>query len=174
MLATFFEKGLTETALVNVFRQPVSNLWSPFQNHIIGIRNSQTPNAAHPARTARDVQGGKRSLREPHTAMPCDHVHFRRFGMPHSAGDRAKSSVATSWTRTGTDDGSHRHITDWEGVQYLARFLTAERGGGMAEAARLVHLTRHGSRTGRQGPPVRVSAILTGRAQAVDGRGARL
>ena len=31
-----------------------------------------------------------------------------------------------------------RRITDWEGAQHLTRSLTAERGGGVAEAARLV------------------------------------
>ena len=31
-----------------------------------------------------------------------------------------------------------RRITDWEGTQHLTRSLTAERGGGVAEAARLV------------------------------------
>ena len=31
-----------------------------------------------------------------------------------------------------------RRITDWESAQYLTRSLTAERGGGVAEAARLV------------------------------------
>ena len=31
-----------------------------------------------------------------------------------------------------------RRITDWEDAQHLTRSLTAERGGGVAEAARLV------------------------------------
>ena len=31
-----------------------------------------------------------------------------------------------------------RRITDWESAQHLTRSLTAERGGGVAEAARLV------------------------------------
>ena len=31
-----------------------------------------------------------------------------------------------------------RRLTDWEGAQHLTRSLTAERGGGVAEAARLV------------------------------------
>ena len=34
--------------------------------------------------------------------------------------------------------GSRQRITDWEGAQYLTRALTAERGGGIAEAGRLV------------------------------------
>ena len=36
------------------------------------------------------------------------------------------------------DPASDRRITDWEGAQYLTRSLTAEQGGGVDEAARLV------------------------------------
>ena len=36
------------------------------------------------------------------------------------------------------DPGSDRRVTDWEGAQHLTRALTAEVGGGVAEAARLV------------------------------------
>ncbi len=36
------------------------------------------------------------------------------------------------------DPATDRRITDWEGAQHLTRSLTAERGGGVAEAARLV------------------------------------
>ena len=36
------------------------------------------------------------------------------------------------------DPTTDRRITDWEGAQHLTRSLTAEQGGGMAEAARLV------------------------------------
>ena len=36
------------------------------------------------------------------------------------------------------DPASDGRVTDWEGAQHLTRALTAEQGGGVAEAARLV------------------------------------
>jgi len=38
----------------------------------------------------------------------------------------------------GWNPATDRRATDWEGAQHLTRALTAERGGGVAEAARLV------------------------------------
>lgn len=46
---------------------------------------------------------------------------------------KPRSELDADW-----DPDTDRRITDWEGAQYLTRSLTAEQGGGVAEAARLV------------------------------------
>ncbi len=44
-----------------------------------------------------------------------------------------RDELAPDW-----DPATDLRFTDWEGVQHMTRFLTAERGGGVAEAARCV------------------------------------
>ena len=46
---------------------------------------------------------------------------------------RRRNELDPDW-----NPATDRRITDWEGAQHLTRSLTAERGGGVAEAARLV------------------------------------
>ena len=46
---------------------------------------------------------------------------------------KRRGELDTDW-----DPASDRRSTDWEGAQYLTRSLTAEQGGGVGEAARLV------------------------------------
>ena len=46
---------------------------------------------------------------------------------------RSREELDLDW-----DPGSDGRFTDWEGAQHLTRALTAEQGGGVAEAARLV------------------------------------
>ena len=46
---------------------------------------------------------------------------------------RRRDELAPDW-----NPATDRRITDWEGAQHLTRSLTAERGGGVGEAARLV------------------------------------
>ena len=53
---------------------------------------------------------------------------------------RGREELDSDW-----DAASDGRVTDWEGAQYLTRALTAEHGGGVAEAARLV-LTMGGER----------------------------
>ena len=48
------------------------------------------------------------------------------------------------------DPAADRRVTDWEGAQHLTRALTDERGGGVAEAARLVlGMGAHGAQNAR-------------------------
>ena len=46
---------------------------------------------------------------------------------------RGRDELDSDW-----DPASDRRVADWEGAQHLTRALTAEQGGGVAEAARLV------------------------------------
>ena len=59
-------------------------------------------------------------------------------------------------------------LTDWEGAQHLTRALTAEEGGGVAEAGRLV--LAMGGGAGRKGPRACVPAVFGRRSQAVGRR----
>ena len=74
---------------------------------------------------------------------------------------RGRGELDPNWDPRG--DG---RATDWEGAQHLTRALTAERGGGVAEAARLVRAMGGGA--GREGPSARVPAVRACRSEEVD------